>query len=90
MDRIEDRMNEGLCYECGLAFPTLNDCRTIHGRQYCHECATVASRDHCEDCGKAFTEGQRICRDDESRMAFCSTRCALLSLGAPGAQLPPP
>lgn len=46
------------------------------------------NKGHCEYCGKAFTEGQRVCLDNESGLAFCSTRCALVYFGAPAAKLP--
>ena len=38
------KMNPNLCYECGLAFPTLTDCREIDGYRYCVECADLVRR----------------------------------------------
>ena len=35
MDPVEDHIDEEFCYECGLAFPTLN------GQRYCQECAML-------------------------------------------------
>jgi hypothetical protein len=35
------KMDPNLCYECGMPFPTLNDCREIDGYRYCQDCADL-------------------------------------------------
>lgn len=38
------KMDPNLCYECGLAFPTMNDYREINGCRYCQDCADLLRR----------------------------------------------
>ena len=41
VDKITTPKDEEFCYECNMAFPTLNDCLIVHGERYCQECAML-------------------------------------------------